>query len=259
MLLGKKTITTIAASSWYRGWLLLTLTVGALAGPQTAQAYHGRIAVLSGISANVWNGECYYPSQNSTIWAPCGTAGTHSGTYTPFDIGNGNPDHWIFFQLDYLPSNIAGGYVKAYQDNTNCASYSDTSPNWNGHKLVVEFQFYNTSGQYVTWAHAVYQHVDTERLPDNTWKTWNNPYSSAPMWGSPDYTLNNLQNGGVLVADIAANGYASGSIGCSTDEHVHQEGNYYSEYNYSRYYNEAVTDRWSDIFYYAQPGITGTY
>ncbi len=243
-------------------WILLASAFALLGSVQakSVEASHGRIAVLAGISANVWNAECYYDATyNPSIWPTCAAGYTHAGGYsggsTTFDIGNGNPDHWVFMQLDYLPSNVSGGWVHAYNVSDGCAAYDVSSPYWNGRKLVVEFWFYDTSGQPITWAGVVYQHVDTERLTPNTWYSWNNPYSSTPLFGSPNYTLNDLRNGGVLVADVAANGASSG--GCSSNEHVHMEGNFYSDYDYNRYYNEGVTDRWNDIFYYHQPYING--
>ncbi|MPZ99696.1 MAG: hypothetical protein GEU80_10240 [Dehalococcoidia bacterium] len=233
-------------------WLLLLLAAAAavLSVRKPTEASHGEIAVLSGIWANVWNAECYYPP----LWAPCGAAGPHSGGNTPFDIGNGNPDHWIFAQLDYLPTNVSGGWMQDWNISSACAD--KTGAEWNGRKLYVKIYFYDTAGNIITWIHAIYQHVGNERI--SSIATWNNPYSTDPYWWDPDYTLNNLRLGGILVADVAQLG-SSPSPGCSTNEHLHMEGNAYSRYNTARYYLEPVTDRVDDIFYYHQPLINGTY
>lgn len=248
-------------------WVLLSASVTGVAltvnEPPPAEASHGRIAVLAPIWANVWNGRCYWEwgdPNDSIWWDPCGAGGPHNGSPTPFDEGNGYPNHWIFFQLDYLPSDIAGGYLRVFNEYWGCAGWPYGDPNWTGRRLRVEFEFWNTSGQNVTWAHTYYLHVWNERLPQWTWFSWNNPYSYAPMHANPDFTLNNLRNGGVLIADNAdLSGYPPPNPGCSTSPHVHMEGNIYSDYNYSRYHSELIQDRWHDIFYYHQPLINGTH
>lgn len=238
--------------------LLLFLSVAALmfsAQSKPAEASHGRIAIVSPISASVWNAQCYYPN---TIWIPCGSGGTHAGSPTPFDIGDGNSGHAAYFQIDYLPASIAGGYMQAFNVWTGCANLTGTQ--FSGHRVQIEWDFWDTSGNYITWAHAVYLHVDWEQWPINQgWAaTWNNPNSWAPRHAFPHFNLNNATSGGYLFAYVAGLGSAV-PASCSTNEHIHMEGNIYSDYEYGRYYLESVTGRWSNIFYYHQPGIAGTH
>lgn len=241
---------------------LVAVTVSAR--PEPAEASHGRIAIVAPITAYYWNAQCYGTPQ----WPTCGAGGLHATNGgIPVDIGNGNPGHWAFFQIDYVPSNIGGGMMQAYNIWQGCANH--TGGNYNGHRIQVDVDFYDTSGTWINWTNVQYLHIDNERWPNNAGliTTWNNPSSSLPRYVTPTWLFNNGKNGGWLMADVAT---LPGPNGCSTDEHIHMEATTVpgiADYRYGltvpnwsvSWPGSSISDRWTDIFYYHLPGVNGTH
>ena len=223
--------------------------------PKPVEAAHGRIAILAPIMALFQNAQCYAPP----LWAPCGPNGSHlTNGGIPVDIGDGNAGHWIFFQMDYLPSNIGGGWMQAFNEYVGCAS--DEGIYFSGRRIRVDVDFYDTSGNFVNWTYTHYVHIDNERWPVNQGivSTWNNPSSTLPRWVTPTWNFNNLRNGGWLAADVAAKGPAA-PTNCSTFNHVHMEGSNVAAYETARTYLEPLTDRWHDIYFYHVDGVAGLH
>ncbi len=241
-------------------WLILaaaTLFAFWINGPtQSAEASHGRIAMLAGSTGTVTAGRCYPPDP---IWAnPC-PANPHGFTNPyPFDIG---APAWtpVYAQVDYLPNNIAGGFITASTVSTGCAA-SDGP--YSGYRVRVEISYYNTSGAYVNWNHESYLHLASTygSIVNGGTFRWNNPSATVPLWppALEDYRLNNTTAGGALVGYVHP-WMSGGSTSCSDGAHLHMEADSDGAYNTSRYLGEPVTQRFSDIHFIHLAGINGLH
>lgn len=136
----------------------------------------------------------------------------------------------VFHQLDYLPSDVAGGWIRTYvtKDAGYCSQWSPGSPYYNGAKLIVVTYVYATDGTYLGWHRSAYQHVSPNGAVNDAWFRWNNTSANVPAWQSADVDLGGQQANGLALGSVFG---VSGSITngpggglCTTGSHLHQEG-----------------------------------
>lgn len=202
----------------------------------------GSFAVVSGVSGTV------------TTLATYAGGGAHPGVNS-VDIGaSGGSAVW--HQLDYLPSDVAGGWVRVYAsiEAGFCSQWPSTSPYYNGNKLVAVTYFYGTDGAYRGWHRSAYQHV----VPSggDRWVKWNNASATKSAWGAPDAVLGNGTSGGVYMGTVfsvpapIANGPGGGL--CTDGSHLHQEGD--GARNAGMFVGKGMTARYNDVHYFGFAG-----
>jgi hypothetical protein len=195
------------------------------------------LSVTSGVSGTVTTLAYYsagvaHPGQNSVdIGASGGTA--------------------VYHQLDYLPSDVAGGWLRTYvvKESGYCSQWSPGSPYYNGAKLIVVTYLYATDGTYLGWHRAAYQHVSPNASVADAWFRWNNSNASVLAWASPDVDLGAQQSNGLSLGTVFAvwgNIYNGPSGGlCTTGSHLHQEGSGWR--GGALFVGKGMTDRYNDV------------
>ena len=101
--------------------------------------------MLHGVTGDITSLACY---------GECPGAGPHSGGYDPQDIGTSGATPYVYVQNDYLPDEVSGGYIRAYEVVQGCASYDPEDEEYNGRKIRVETYYYEDS-TYLNWNHEV--------------------------------------------------------------------------------------------------------
>jgi hypothetical protein len=202
----------------------------------------GSFSVTAGVNGTVttlayYSGGNAHPGVNSVdIGAPGGTS--------------------VWHQLDYLPADIAGGWIRAYssKDAGYCSQWYPGSPYYNGDKLIVVTYFYGTDGAYRGWHRSAYQHV----VPgiSNGWWRWNNATTTQVAWGSPDLVYGSGASNGLYLGSVYGvnapvyNGPGGGL--CTDGSHLHQEGD--GARGGGLFVGKALTNRYHDVHLF---GIAG--
>jgi hypothetical protein len=195
------------------------------------------LSVTAGVSGTVTTLAYYsagnaHPGQNSVdIGAAGGTA--------------------VYHQLDYLPSDVAGGWLRTYvlKESGYCSQWSPGSPYYNGAKLIVVTYLYATDGSYLGWHRAAYQHVSPNASVTDAWFRWNNSSASVAAWQSPDVDLGAQQWNGLALGSVFGvwsdiyNGPSGGL--CTTGSHLHQEGSGWR--GSTLFVGKGMTDRYNDV------------
>lgn len=169
--------------------------------------------------------------------------------------GAGTP---VYHQLDYLPSDVAGGWLRTYvtKDAGYCSQWSPGSPYYNGEKLVVVTYLYATDGTYLGWHRSAYQHVSPNASVTDAWFRWNNSGASVPAWQSPDVDLGAQQGNGLALGSVFGvygdiyNGPGGGL--CTTGSHLHQEGMGWR--GSALFVGKGLTDRYNDVHLFDPAG-----
>jgi hypothetical protein len=173
------------------------------------------------------------------------------------DVGAGGGTS-VWHQLDYLPSEVAGGWVYVLEGHEPgyCSQFYPGSPYYNGAKIYVFTYFYAIDGTYLGWHREAYQHVDPHAPNMNAWWTWNNAGASVPAWPSAHLTLGVGVSEGLFVGTITPirgfiyNGPGGGL--CTTGSHLHQEGD--GARSGRRFVGESVAERYSDMHLFVPAG-----
>lgn len=195
------------------------------------------LSVTSGVSGTVTTLAYYsagnaHPGQNSVDIGASGGAAVHH-------------------QLDYLPSDVAGGWLRAYvvKESGFCSQWSPGSPYYNGAKLIVVTYVYGIDGAYLGWHRAAYQHVAPLASVEDAWVRWNNSSASVPAWQSPDVALGAQQSNGLALGTVfgVSGNITNGSGGglCTTGSHLHQEGSGWR--GSGLFVGKSMTDRYNDV------------
>jgi len=185
---------------------------------RVAQALTGDLSVTSGANGTVttlasYGGGAAHPGVNAVdIAAPGGTG--------------------VWHQLDYLPADIAGGWVRTIvtKDAGYCSQWSPGSPYYNGAKVIVVTYFYGTDGTYRGWHRSAYQHVAPDATAADHWWPWNNANAGQKAWSASEVEveLGSGTSSGVYLGTVFGvwgniyNGPGGGL--CTTGSHLHQEG-----------------------------------
>lgn len=195
------------------------------------------LSVTSGVSGTVTTLAYYsagnaHPGQNSVDIGAVGGSAVHH-------------------QLDYLPSDVAGGWLRTYvtKESGYCSQWSPGSPYYNGAKLVVVTYLYATDGTYLGWHRAAYQHIAPNASVTDAWLRWNNSSASVPAWQTPDVDLGAQQANGLALGSVfgvSGNIYNGPSGGlCTTGSHLHQEGSGWR--GSGLFVGKAMADRYNDV------------
>ena len=236
-------------------WTVLSLSLTlSLATPAPSKATTSPFAMLAGISSstNITSLTCYGVCPGTP----------HSHTYpNPVDMGAGTATPAEWSQADYLPNDISGGYVLAFRDTNGACGEKDTP--YNGRRITVQIYHYNTSAAYVNWNYESYLHMDPDAgvsaySGSATWKHWNNPYSSAPLWGGwiLDFNLNNTTSGGLYLG--TAHNVTQTDMDCIDGNHLHQESDNDGAYRPGLSVGQPTTGRYTDLHYVTLTGIGGS-
>lgn len=217
---------------------------------RSQQRLANSLSVTSGVSGTVTTLAYYsagnaHPGQNSVDIGAPGGAGVHH-------------------QLDYLPSDVAGGWLRTYvtKDAGYCSQWSPGSPYYNGAKLIVVTYLYATDGTYLGWHRSAYQHVSPNASVEDAWWRWNNSSASVAAWQSPDVSLGAQQSNGLELGTVfgvsgnITNGPGGGL--CTTGSHLHQEGTGWR--GSALFVGKGMTDRYNDVHLFDPIGgwpITG--
>jgi hypothetical protein len=206
----------------------------------TSSAITGGLSVTSGVNGTV-----------TTLAYYSGSGTAHPGT-NAVDIGAGGGST-VWHQLDYLPPNVAGGWIRTYatHDAGYCSQWYPGSPYYNGSKVIVVVYFYATDGTYLGWHRSAYQHVEPTASSADGWWKWNNPAASPRAWGNAgaDVDLggggaNGLHIGSVFgVPSPIYNGPGGGL--CTDGSHLHQEAD--GARVSSLFVGKGLTERYNDV------------
>lgn len=209
-----------------------------------AQPLTGNLSVTSGVNGTV------------TTLASYGGGAAHPGV-NAVDIGAAGGTA-VWHQLDYLPADIAGGWVRTYvtKDAGYCSQWSPGSPYYNGAKMIVVTYFWGTDGSYRGWHRSAYQHVAPDGTAADYWWKWNNPNATKKAWGTPNVDLGNGTASGIYLGTVFGvwgniyNGPGGGL--CTTGSHLHQEGD--GARAGTLWVGKAMTARYNDVHRF---GIAG--
>jgi hypothetical protein len=240
-------------------WALFGVAVlmAILPVPTTTADNGNNIAVLAGITSggSGITGLATYPD---------GTP--HPGVY-PVDMSAGGGNPYTYVQIDYLPSDVDGGYTFSYRDDSGCAAYNPSSGYYNGRR-VRTFVYHYRDNTLLDVHGESYLHLDPDYsyvgvdYADGVWARWNNATAGSPMWPgyAEHFKLNNGTSGRFIIGTIASPELpGAATINCSTGEHLHQEGDpTKGSYAPGLSFYQSTTNRVTDIHYADLDSITGT-